>query len=86
MSNRGKPRLATKDDNQCEAATVMTEWKIAKKRPQRCPFMAKWVVQGKQFCMHHARMEAIAIGIEKGFITRVIVPHPIAGQRVKVMP
>ncbi len=84
MSNRGRPKLATADDNRCEAATIMTEWKRMKRREERCPFMAKWSIKGHQFCMHHARIEAVAIGIEQGFIKRMHIPPPIVGQRVRI--
>lgn len=84
MSNRGRPKLATADDDRCEAATVMTEWKKSKKLEERCPFMAKWSVGSHQFCMHHTRMQAVALGVEKGFIKRLVLPQPIAGQRVRI--
>jgi hypothetical protein len=84
MSKRGKPLLATTIDNRCEAATVMTEWKKARKREERCPFMAKWAVQGHQFCMHHARIEAVAICVEKGYAKRIYAPPTVAGQRAKI--
>ncbi len=76
--------LATDTANRCEAATVMTEWKKYHKKEERCPFQAKWVVQGHKFCMHHARMEAVAIGVERGYIKRVYAPAPIAGQRARL--
>jgi hypothetical protein len=84
MSNRGKPAKATSDDNRCEALAIMTEWKRSNKREERCPFMAKWAVQGHQFCMHHARVQAVAICVEKGLMRRLAAPIHIAGQRVRL--
>lgn len=76
---------ATSNDDRCEALTVMTDWKRANKCEQRCPFMAKYLVQGHQFCMHHARVEAVAICAEKGFIKRLSRPVPLFGARAVVI-
>jgi hypothetical protein len=84
MSKRGKASLATEDNNRCEALTVMTEWKKAHNKEERCPFMARWTVQGHQFCMHHMRVEAVAIGVEKGLIKRMFIPPATSGQRVRI--
>lgn len=82
---RGKPRLSTSDGDRCIALTVMTPWKVAKKREERCPFMARYMVDGKQLCAHHMRMEAVAICMERGSIKRIALPPPVTGQRVRVM-
>lgn len=74
MSNRGKPLRATNDDNRCQALTVMTGWKREHNKEERCPFMAKWSVGKNQLCSHHARMEAVALAVEKGYMTRLIIP------------
>ena len=84
MSNRGKPMLSKLDSDRCEALTVMTEWKQRNKREERCPFMAKYVLQGHQFCMHHTRVEAIAICVEKGLLTRLMAPPPTFGGRTRI--
>jgi hypothetical protein len=84
VSTRGRPKLSESDDDRCEALTVMTRWKRENKKDGRCPFVAKWIVEGHQFCTHHARCEAVAIGIEKKFITRILNPPPVAGQRVRI--
>lgn len=84
-NRRGRPRLADKDEDRCQAATIMTRWKILNKRGERCPFMAKWAVQGKQFCRHHAVLEAFAIGHERGYVKRLTAPAPIGGQRVRLV-
>jgi hypothetical protein len=84
MSNRGKPMLSKTSDDRCEALTIMTEWKRQHKREERCPFMAKWIVGEHQFCLHHARCEAVAIGVEKGYIKRIAVPPAITGARVRI--
>lgn len=83
--NRGRQQLSKRDDDRCIALTVMTPWKISKKREERCPFMAKWSVDGKQFCAHHMRMEAIAICLDSGHVKRMAAPPPVIGQRVRVM-
>ncbi len=85
MSRRGRALQATSNDDRCEALTVMTDWKVRNKREQRCPFMAKYLVQGHQFCMHHARVEAVAICAEKGLLTRLARPVPVFGARAIVM-
>lgn len=82
---RGKALLSTSDHDRCIALTVMTSWKVAQKREERCPFMAKWVVDGKQFCAHHMRCESVAICIEGGRVKRLAAPPPITGQRVRVI-
>ena len=74
MSNLEKPLLSTIDKDRREALTVMTEWKKAHKKEERCPFMAKWLVDGRAFCMHHARQEAVAIALEKGYAKRIVRP------------
>ena len=84
MSNRGKPLLSNSDADRCEALTVMTKWKIANKRQERCPFMARYSVQGRQFCSHHARMEAVAICVEAGQMKRLALPVQRMGDRVRV--
>jgi hypothetical protein len=84
MSERGRPSRATSNDDRCEALAIMTRWKRSKGIEERCPFMAKWVVQGHEFCMHHARVQAVAICVEKGFMKRLAAPIPVAGQRVRL--
>ena len=84
MSNRGKPSIATSNDDRCEALSIMTAWKRSKKVEERCPFMARYAMQGRQFCMHHARVEAMAICYEKGFLKRIVAPVPVVGARVRV--
>ena len=87
MSNRGKPLRATNDDNRCQALTVMPEWKREHGKDERCPFMAKWSVDKNRLCSHHARMEAVALAIEKGYMTRLIFPamFPQIGQHPRLM-
>ena len=70
---RGRPILANKDSDRCEALTVMTEWKKRNKREQRCPFRATYTVQSKTLCRHHAVVEAMAICVERGDVKRVPV-------------
>ena len=82
MSNRGKPLVADSDTDRCEALTVMTQWKIAHKREQRCPFKARYVVRGKQFCTHHMRVEAVAIFMEQFDITWLPIVRQQVGQHV----
>ena len=79
--SKGKRRIADSDSERCEAMTVMTEWKRRKQIEQRCPFLARWVVQGKLLCRHHAVNEAIAIGMERGDVKRISPPTPV-GARV----
>ena len=83
MSRRGKPLIADSDADRCEALTVMTEWKVRNKKEQRCPFKARYVVQGHQFCSHHTRVEAVAICMERKDIRRLILPPSQSGQRVR---
>ena len=85
MSNRGKRMLEDKDANRCQALTVMTEWKKAHHKEERCPFMARWDIHGKLFCRHHAVSEMFAIGLERGDIIRTTTPSPILGQHVRVV-
>jgi hypothetical protein len=85
VNNRGKPLLSKSDDDRCEALTVMTTWKIERKKDQRCPFKAKMLVDEHQFCSHHARKEAVAICLEKGYIKRIFIPHAQFGERVHVV-
>lgn len=84
MSNRGKPTVAKNDGERCQAATVMTLWKVAHKKEERCPFMARWQVEKKLLCRHHAVCESFAIGMEQGYIKRLVRPPLVAGQRVRV--
>lgn len=79
---RGRPRIADRDAERCVALTVMTPWKIRKKREQRCPFQSKYVVQKKEFCRHHAVMEAMAIMIERGEIRRIPRTQKVGDGRV----
>ena len=72
---RGRPLVANYDGERCEGLTPMTEWKIANKREQRCIFVSKYRVSGHQFCRSHAVMEAMAICVERGIVTR-IPRHP----------
>ena len=81
MSGRGRPLEATSDDDRCVALTVMTEWKRRNKKEQRCPFIGRYLVQGKLFCRHHAANEAVAICTERGDLKRVSFPRPV-GSRV----
>ena len=81
---RGRPLLAEKDNERCEAATVMTTWKKLNKREIRCPFMARWSVDGHLFCRQHAVVESFAIGVEKNYIKRLSTPPIQAGQRVPI--
>ncbi len=81
---RGKPSLADSDDDRCVALTMMTEWKKAHKREERCPFKARWSVQGKQLCRHHMIVEVCAIAMEQGYIQRLYIPPSAVGQRVRV--
>ena len=83
MSKRGKPAIATSNANRCEALTPMTDYKRFNKMEERCPFMARYSVQGKQFCMHHARVEAMAVCYEKGLLSRLVAPVPVVGARVR---
>lgn len=83
---RGRPLVANSDAERCEALTVMTEWKIRNKREQRCPFVSKFFISGHAFCRHHAVMEAMAITMEKGIMTKIQRPVPVAGQHVPVAP
>lgn len=85
MSNRGKPLVADSDADRCEALTIMSAWKVRRKIEQRCPFKARYVVQGHQFCMHHMRVEAVAICMERKDIHRLLLPPRVAGQRVQVV-
>ena len=87
MSNRGKPLRATNNDHRCQALTVMTEWKREHNKEERCPFMARWYVGKNQLCSHHARMEAVALAVEKGYMTRLIIPPatPQMGQHPRLM-
>ena len=82
MSNRGKPLVADSDSDRCEALTVMTPWKIAHQREQRCPFKARYIVQGHHFCSPHARMEAVAICMEQDDMKRLPSQPRQDGQRV----
>ena len=82
MSRRGRPTVADRDVDRCEALTVMTEWKKAHKKEQRCPFTARWLVQSSKFCRHHAVCESFAIGMERGDIKRLSTPPPVTGHRV----
>lgn len=66
--------MAQKDEDRCEALTVMTEWKRLHKVDQRCPFIAKWRVQEKQLCYKHAMMESLAVCAENGFASRIFRP------------
>lgn len=83
MSNRGKPRIATAPNNRCEALAIMTDWKRRNKIEERCPFMATWTVGKNQFCMHHARCQAVAIACERGDMRRIATVRA-AGQRVRI--
>ena len=82
---RGRPLISDSDLERCEALTVMTEWKKLNKREQRCPFMSKYLVDGKEFCRHHAVMEAMAIAIERGTVKRIPRAHPRQDQRVPIV-
>lgn len=81
-SLRGRPRIANNDDERCEALTIMTAWKIKNKRDQRCPFMARFQVQGHRFCRHHAVKECFAIGFERRLVRRLVALPPTDGVRV----
>lgn len=74
MSNRGKPRLATSAKDQCEALTVMTEWKRTRGIDQRCPYMAKFVINRKRLCLRHAFCEALAMAVSSG--DAMLIPAP----------
>jgi hypothetical protein len=60
----------------------MTWWKKVHKKEQRCPFTARYLVQGHRFCRHHAVVESFAIGMERGDIKRLAPMPPVAGHRV----
>ena len=79
---RGRPTIAQSDVDRCEALTVMTWWKIKNKKEQRCPFTARWLVQGHRFCRHHAVVESFAISMERGDIKRLAPVPPVVGHRV----
>jgi hypothetical protein len=79
---RGRPLVADVDSERCQALTVMTEWKKANKREERCPFVSRYSVQGKEFCRHHAVMEAMAICVERGDVSRIPRPPRSPGMRV----
>jgi hypothetical protein len=80
---KGRPRIANNDAERCQALTVMTEWKRRSGREQRCGFEAKYSVEDKRLCRHHAVQEVFAIGLEKGLIKRIVVPRT-PGQRVTI--
>lgn len=75
MSDRGKRRVANNDRERCVALTVMTSWKKSRGLEQRCSFAATYVVEKKRLCRHHAVQEAMAIGMEKGWVKRREMPR-----------
>ena len=81
---RGRPLMANGDHERCMALTVMTEWKIANKREQRCPFQSKYAAGHKELCRHHAVMEAMAIAMERGDVRRIQRPVPKMDKRVSI--
>lgn len=58
---RGHQARADNPKDQCEAITVMTEWKRRKGIDSRCPFFARLSIGGKRLCHKHAQIEALAI-------------------------
>lgn len=78
---KGRPTIAQSDKERCEALTVMTWWKSKNKKEQRCPFSARYLVQGKLLCRHHAVNEAVAICTERGDLKQISPPSP-PGARV----
>ena len=77
--------VADSDADRCEALTVMTAWKVHNKREQRCPFKARYIVQGHHFCRHHMSIEAVAICMERKDVERLLLPPRQSGQRVPVI-
>jgi uncharacterized protein (DUF2126 family) len=63
---RGRPAEAENSADQCEALTVMTEWKKEQKIEPRCPFVAKVRIDGISLCNKQAAIESLAVLIESG--------------------
>lgn len=75
-SKRGLPLAADRPENQCEAVTIMTRWKRERKIGPRCPFYAKFRVNGKQLCLKHSHLEALFLLLRDGKAKRLPLPPP----------
>jgi hypothetical protein len=82
MSNRGKPRVANSEKDQCQALTVMTEWKRKHGIDQRRPYAAKFDMKGKRLCLRHAFCEALAIAVKSGDAKLIPAPPRLPYQPV----
>ena len=82
---RGRPLVADRDCERCQALTGMTRWKTENKKEQRCPFMSKYLVEDKELCRHHAVMDAMALALERGVVKRIPRSQPRVDQRVQII-
>lgn len=68
--------MAIKDEDRCEALTILTEWKMRQKVTDlQCQFVSKLMVGEKQLCYRHGLMEALAILIREGKAIPIIQPQ-----------
>jgi len=72
---KGKPSIASRDQDRCQARTIETQWKREKGTDLRCPFFARLLVGKKHLCSRHAMMEALAICVNEGRAQIIQIPQ-----------